>query len=631
MMKQRHLPSLLSRLLGLAALLVLLVGINALTSRLAWRSDLTAERAFTLSVGTRKILSDLTTPVQVRFYFNQSDEAMPMGLKNYAQNVNDLLGAMEEASGGKLQVERLDPEPDSAAEESAGLDGVDPQILPDGGRIYLGLAFFQDDRKTALPFLAPDRERLLEYDLVRAISSVTTAARPVLGLLTPLPTSPSPAMMSLMDRPPSVGIFFDELRRSFDVREIPFAAAEIPADIQALLVVHPREISEATQYAIDQFVLRGGRLVAFVDPMCVMDAAAANPAMRTPPPSVSTLSKLLPAWGVQFNPAEIVVDMQNVGSTRRGRAPGILALGPDAVDPDSAVSGSVGSLFLALAGAFQGDPATGVTKTTLVFSSPQSALSDPGFVQTSPEAVERDFKPTGVEYPLAIKLEGRFQTAFPQGRPRVTPEGQVALPDAASSPDPTAAPGLKEAAAPAVIYLVADADMLFDPLAVAEMTTPSGRPVIVPANGNLDLAQSMVEQVTGGDALSAVRSRATRDRPFTVVKRLQAEAEGKFREKIAELERGLSETQARLAALAQGKDPAQQLMLTPEQKAEIKAFKAKEAEAKKELREVRKTLRQEVESLEQRVKWINLLAMPLIVAAAGLFIALLRHRRQRAR
>jgi ABC-type uncharacterized transport system involved in gliding motility auxiliary subunit len=624
MMKNRKLPIPLAAGLGLIALFVFLTGINVLVSHWSGRVDLTAERAFTLSEGTRKILADLPAPVQVRFYFNQGDEAMPMGLKNYAQNVNDLLGAMQQAAGGNLQIQQLDPQPDSSAEESARLDGVDPQILPDGARIYLGLAFAQDDRKTALPFLAPDRERLLEYDLARAISSVTTAARPVLGLLTPLPTSPTPGMMSLIDRPPSAGVFFDELRRSFDLREIPFASEEIPADIKTLLVVHPREISEATQYAIDQFVLRGGRLVAFLDPMCVMDAAASNPAMRMPPPSVSTLSKLLPAWGVQFNPAEIVVDMQNVGSTRRGRAPGILALGPDSVDPDSVVSGNVGSLFLALAGAFQGEPAEGASRSTLVFSSPQSALSDPGFVQTSPEVVERDFKPTGVEYPLAIKLAGRFQTAFPQGKPRVTLEGQVAKPDAAPA-------RLKESAAPTEIYLVADSDMLFDPLAVAEMTTPSGRPVIVPANGNLDLAQSMVEQLAGGDALSAVRSRATRDRPFTVVKRLQAEAEAKFRDKIAELENGLSETQARLAALAQSQDPAQQLILTPEQEAEIKAFRAKEAAAKKELKEVRKTLRREVESLEQRVKWINILAMPLLVAVGGLIIAFYRHRRQRAR
>jgi ABC-type uncharacterized transport system involved in gliding motility auxiliary subunit len=631
MMKNRKLPIPVAAGLGLIALFAFLLGVNVLVSHWSWRVDLTAERAFTLSEGTRKILADLPAPVQVRFYSNQGDEAMPMGLKNHAQNVNDLLGAMQQAAGGKLEVQQLDPQPDSAAEESARLDGVDPQILPDGGRIYLGLAFSQDDRKTALPFLAPDRERLLEYDLARAVSSVTTAVRPVLGLLTPLPTSPTPGMMSLIDRPPSAGVFFDELRRSFDLKEIPFASEEIPADIKTLLVVHPREISEATQYAIDQFVLRGGRLVAFLDPMCVMDAAASNPAMRMPPPSVSTLSKLLPAWGVQFNPAEIVVDMQNVGSTRRGRAPGILALGPDSVDPDSVVSGNVGSLFLALAGAFQGEPAEGASKSTLVFSSPQSALSDPGFVQTSPEVVERDFKPSGVEYPLAIKLEGRFKSAFPSGKPRVTPEGQAALPDAATSPDPTAPPGLKESVEPTAIYLVADADMLFDPLAVAEMTTPSGRPVIVPANGNLDLAQAMVEQLAGGDALSAVRSRATRDRPFTVVRRLQAEAEGKFRGKIAELENGLSETQARLAALAQSKDPAQQLILTPEQEAEIKAFRAREAAAKKELKEVRKTLRREVESLEQRVKWINILAMPLLIAAGGLIIALWRHRRQRAR
>jgi ABC-type uncharacterized transport system involved in gliding motility auxiliary subunit len=187
---------------GLAAMLVLLVGINVVVSRVQWRADLTEERAFTLSEGTRQILADLKSPVQVRFYYSQSDEAMPMGLKNYAQSVNDLLDAMESASGGKLQIQRLDPSPDSDAEDSARLDGVDPQVFPDGDRIYLGLGFSQLDRKSALPFLAPDRERLLEYDMARAINAVTNAERPVIGLLTPLATSPTPPMV-MMERPPS--------------------------------------------------------------------------------------------------------------------------------------------------------------------------------------------------------------------------------------------------------------------------------------------------------------------------------------------------------------------------------------------------------------------------------------------
>jgi ABC-type uncharacterized transport system involved in gliding motility auxiliary subunit len=443
-------------------------------------------------------------------------------------------------------------------------------------------------------------------------------------LLTPLPTSPVPPMM-MMERPPSAAVFFDELRRSFEVKEVPFGTDEIPADIQTLVVVHPRGISDATEYAIDQFVLRGGKLVAFLDPMCVMDAPPGGPMMGMAPPSTSTLGKLLPAWGVEFNTSEVVVDMQNVGNTRRGRAPGILALGPDALDPDAVVTGSVDSLFMALAGAYQGEAPDGVTRTPIVFSSAQSELSNPSFVQSSPQMVESNFKATGVEYPLALKLEGTFKTAFPDGKPKVPVEGE------APSPETDAAPGLTESAEPTSIYLVGDADMLFDPLAVAEVPTPFGRPVLMPANGNIDLAQSMIEQLAGGDELASVRSRASRDRPFTVVKRMQAEAEGKFRDKISELENGLNETQARLAELERSKDAGQQFILTPEQQAEIQAFREKEAETKKELKEVRKTLRREVEALEQRVKWTNILAMPLVVAGAGLVIALIRHRRQRAR
>jgi ABC-type uncharacterized transport system involved in gliding motility auxiliary subunit len=458
---------------------------------------------------------------------------------------------------------------------------------------------------------------------------VTNARKPLVGLLTPLATGPLPGMM--MERVPSAGVFFEELRRAFEVREIPFDTAGIPAEIGTLVVVHPRQISEATEYAIDQFVLRGGKLVAFLDPMCAMDTPPGGPMAGMAPPSVSTLGKLLPAWGVRFDTSEIVVDMQNVGNTRRGRAPGILALGPDALDTDSVVTGGVDSLFMALAGAYQGEAPEGLARTVLVFSSRQSELADPSFTQSSPQMVERNFKPSGAEYALAVKLEGKFKTAFPQGQPGTVPGSPEAAPGTEPPPDPGAAPGLQASSAPTTVYLVGDVDMLFDPLAVAEVPTPFGRPVAVPANGNIDLAQSMIEQLAGGDELAAVRSRASRDRPFTVVKRLQAEAEGKFRDKISELEQGLNETQARLAELERGKDAGQQFILTPEQQEEIKAFRRQEAGAKKELKEVRKTLRREVDALEQRVKWSNILAMPLIVAAAGLLIAFFRHRRQSAR
>jgi ABC-type uncharacterized transport system involved in gliding motility auxiliary subunit len=630
-MKHRNYETPLYALAAVAAVLVLLLGANFIVSKLKWRADLTEERAFTLSEGTRKVLAGLKAPVQVRFYCTQSDEAMPMGLKNYGQAVEDLLDAMRTASGGKLQVQKLDPTPDSDAEDSARLDGIEPQVFPNGDRIYFGLGFSQLDRKSALPFLSPDRERLLEYDSVRAINAVTSAEKPVLGLLTPLPTAAPSPMMGMMNRPPSAGVFLDELRRSFEVREVPFTTEEIPADIKTLLVVHPREISEPAQYAIDQFILRGGQLVAFLDPMCVMDSQSAPMMGMQPPPSVSTFSKLLPAWGLNFNTSEIVVDMQNVGNTRRGRAPGILALGPDSIDPDSVVTGDVDSLFMALAGTFQGDPAEGLQRTSLVFSSKQSALFDPGFTQTSPEAVEREFKPTGVDYPIAIKLEGKFKTAFPAGKPKAVPEGQPQMPDAATSPDPNEPPGLKESKEAGVVYLVGDVDMLFDPLAVAEVPTPFGQPVMVPANSNLNFAQSMAEQLSGGSELASVRSRASRDRPFTVVKRMQAEAESKFRDKISGLERGLQEAQGRLAQLEVNKEAGQQFILTPEQQAEIKSFRKKEAETKKELKDVRKTLRRAVEALEQRVKWTNILAMPLLVAAAGCLIAVYRHRRQSAR
>ncbi|HWL54396.1 MAG TPA: GldG family protein, partial [Chthoniobacteraceae bacterium] len=309
---KKSVQSLLYSTLGLVAVFMVIVAVNYLAGRVPKRIDLTEEKAYTLSDGTRSILSRLPSPIQIRLYATRN-ETIPPQLRLYVQQVEDLLEEIRQASNGRVEIQKLDPEPDSEAEDSARLDGVEGQALPNGEQLYLGLSVSLLDHKEAIPFLSPERERLLEYDIARAISRVITEEKPVVGVMSPLPLAGMPnAPMMMMQMPQGQQepwVFYSELQRDFTVREIPLTADSIPEEVKVLLVIHPRGISEATEYALDQFVLRGGKLIAYLDPSAVTDEAQGG-GMPGSPSEGSNLEKLLSAWGITFDSTQTVADME---------------------------------------------------------------------------------------------------------------------------------------------------------------------------------------------------------------------------------------------------------------------------------------------------------------------------------
>src|SRR5256714_8994284 len=318
-------------------MLVLLVVINVIGAQAKQRVDLTSDRAYTLSAGTRAILAKIDTPVQVRFYCTRGGNAMPPALKNYARRVEDLLGEYQQAAKGKIEIRKLDPEPDSDAEGSARLDGVQPQLVQNTEQIYLGLSVSMLDQKETIPFLAPARERLLEYDVSRAIARTINPQRPVIGVMSALQVAGrvAPRQMMPQQQNEQPWVLYSELKRDFDVRTIELTADKIPDEIKLLLVIHPKGISETAQFAIDQFVLRGGKLVAFLDPDSVLDSQAAG---TMPAPSSSSLEKLLKAWGLAFDTTNVVADLNHMGRTQQGRTPAVLALTDDALNRDDVLT-----------------------------------------------------------------------------------------------------------------------------------------------------------------------------------------------------------------------------------------------------------------------------------------------------
>jgi ABC-type uncharacterized transport system involved in gliding motility auxiliary subunit len=625
-MQKKTLQTGLFSVIGVAAMLLILVAINFIAGQVKQRVDLTAERAYTLSAGTKAILAKLDTPVQIRFYASQSAEGMPVFLKTYAQQVDDLLGEYRQNARGLIQIQKLDPEPDSDAEDSAKLEGVEPQMLSNGERVYLGMSVSLLDQKEAIPFLSPERERLLEYDISRAIARVMKPDKPVIGVLSSLPVMGVDARMPMQEQGEPPWVLIEELKRDFSVKEIEPAATTIPADVKVLLVIHPKEVSEATQYALDQFVLRGGKLIAFLDPMAALDPQTASAGFGSPP-SRSSLDRLLKAWGVTFEDSKVLADLDFVARTAQGRAPAVLALNEKAMNKDDIATADAGNLFVVFGGVFGGTPAQGLKETVLLHSSKDSELVDPMMARMSGEEIATSFKPSGTEYPLAVRLSGKFKTAFPEGKPKPP----ATEPNEKKEETPAPETALKESKQETTVVLIGDSDMIQDRVAVRQLGNPFGQRMFMPANGNLAFAQNVIDQLTGDSNLIGVRSRASRERPFTVVKKMQADAEASYRSKIKELEEGLADTQRKIGQLQSGKQEGQRFILSPQQQEELANFRKKEVEAKTQLKEVRKKLRADIDSLENRIKWLDISGMPALVALTGLVFALVKRKRSAAR
>ena len=623
-MKQTKIQTLLFSTAGVGLAFVAITGLNLLFSPVRARLDLTADGLHTLSEGSRKILSKIDSNVEVRLYVSRGENRMPSALKNYAQTVEDLLQEFRAASGGKITIKRLDPEPDSDAEDTAKLDGIEPVSLGQmgGDPLYFGMAVSLAPETKAIPFLSPQREKLLEYDIARVISQVIATNKPVLGVMTPLPVLGGPAMnpmMMQMGRQPQQQqpwITFSELKRDFTVESVPMETESIPDKIQVLMVVHPKDISEKAQYAIDQFILRGGKLIAFLDSQCITDNRNPNP-MGLNLGGGSSLPKLLEKWGIGMDTSKVVADrtFSRELQGRDGRpqpVPAFLFLNADGVNRDDAVTGQSDNLWLPFAGGFTGKPAEGLRADVLLKSSQDSQLVDGMTSQFNGAKILDDFAPSRTNYPLAVRLSGKFKTAFPDGKPGATN-----------------ATTLKEAKTDTVVYLFGDVDFLNDAYSV-EVNPMLG--MAMPRNGNLALVQNLVEQASGDVNLVGARGRASVSRPFTVVQKMEAEARARYQGKIEGLNRKVEELQSKLNDVQiKQEGNTSKIILTKDQQDAIANFKKQQVDARKDLRKERRNLDVDVKNLENRVKWLNIAAMPLLVSAVGIALAIARKNRTNAK
>jgi len=629
---------------GVLGMAVVLIAVNVISSSVNFRGDLTEENLYTLSAGTKAILEKMDTPVTIRFYYSKDAAQMPVFLKNYAQRVQDLLKEYREASGGKITIQKLNPKPDSDAEDSANLDGVHGQSGGlTGDQIYLGLAISCLDETVPIPFLSPDRENLVEYDVTRALYRVLNPEKPILGVMSSLGVmgkEMNPMMrMQGMGQPKPPWVAIAELKRDFEVREVNTDVEEIDEDINVLMLVHATNLSDKALFAIDQFVLRGGKLLAFLDPMSMVEAQERPQMgpMQQMPPGASTLGVLLDAWGVEFETEKVVADLLYM--TRiQGRGgqpqsmPTVLSLPEKSVAEDDPATNQLESLLYAFGGVFTGDGADGLKKAVLISTSEETQLVEKFMAQMPGEHIVKDFKPEGRELALSVRLTGKFRTAFPEGKPGDDKDDDKVDGDDAEEKkkdeeqEKPAPDHLTESTKGGAVVLVGDSDMVHDHFCIRKQSF-FGQEIISPMNDNLTLVQNLIEQLSGDSNLISIRSRGAMSRPFLRVQKMKTEAEQKYRDRIKALEDEVSEVQRKINELQREKSKDQRFILSKEQKEAVAKFRQKEAETKQELKKLRKKFRRDIDSLENTLKWANIALMPFLVSISGIALAIVKRRR----
>jgi len=613
---------------GLALLLVIIGAADLIVSNLRLRVDLTGEKLYTLSHGSKQILKQLPNDVVLKFYFSSSSAEMPMGLKTYADQVQDLLKEYEIASKGHVTLEAYDPKPDSDSEEWAQRYGIEPQqTSPFGQPVYFGLVAVCGESEQVIPGFNPRTEATLEYDITRLITRVAWPEKPVIGVMSSLSVlggAQNPMMMMQRRQPRDEGwTAFKDLRKDYTVREVKTDAEEIEADVKTLIVIHPKELTDKTLFAIDQFVLRGGRLIVCVDPFSIADFESnqQNQQMMMQMgggggAGPSTLGKLFDAWGITFDTAKVVADMNCATKLNSGNGsvednPAFLSLSEANLSKGDLLTAQLSQVMLPFAGAFSSNTPKELTFTPLITSSSDGAcLIDQMNAQFGMSAMRAQLKPDGTQRVLAARLQGTFKSAFPKGL---------------GGADTNAAPNHLTSGT-STVMVFGDADFLNDRFCVQVMNTLFGN-IAQPINDNLTLFGNTVEQFAGRSELIGVRSRGQFNRPFAKVDALEAKAMRKWQAEAERLEAALQETQQRLSALQQKKTGNERMILSKEQQSELEQFRKTQVETRKQLKEVRKNLNSEIEHLGLTLKVVNIALIPLFVIGFGIFHGLRRRKR----
>ncbi len=639
---------------GILLLLGILVLANSLSQALFGRFffDLTKERLYSLSDGSRNIIASIQTPITLKFYFSKNESANYPALAVYGSRVRDLLREYQRVSKGKVKLEIADPMPDSEEEEWAQKYGLTPIPTRTGEQLFFGaVGVSAEGKEEAIPLFNLGREELLEYDLTKLIYNLNQSKKPVIGIISSLKVEGSTPPGMPPGMPPGVTtgsepwFFIDQLNQVADVKHLELDTAEIPSDVSVLLLIHPRGISELTTYAIDQFVMRGGRLFAFVDPWCQMDEPTSNPedpmqAMHAD--RSSDLNRLFSSWGVELQPKKVIGDPKIATKVNTGRGNAYqnfilwLSLTGANMDSEDSVTAQLENVVLLWPGALEIKKVDGITVTPLLKTSESAHLFQEKDYQSGvgdPESILKSYNPDHREYILAARITGKLKSAFPNGKPAAkkedsaTEEGEESkgVDEVAETPINGAA-HLPQSKDISNVVVVADADFLADRFSVAAQNV-FGAKMYSLLNDNSVFVQNVTENLAGSNDLISIRSRGQFSRPFTKVQEIEQSAEERWRNEEELLQMRLQQANQRLTEL-QSSGPGSgaevgggNAVFDEAILSEIRKFREERKEAQSRLREVRRNLRADKERLGDVLFMLNTFLVPAILIVVSVYAA----------
>ena len=631
----------IAALVALAAAVVLFVAVNIIADRTlnTTRIDLTQNHLYTLSPGTRATLAKIDEPVVLRFYYSPrlGDEIPSYAI--YAQRVREMLEEYAALAHGKIDLQVLNPEPFSPTEDRAvafGLQGV--PIDQGGEQVYFGLAATNstDDQKT-IPFFQPERERFLEYDLSKLIFGLAHPKKTVVGLITTLPLE-GDIMAAMRGAPMVPYVVIDDLRQVSDVHTLSTEIDKVPDDVDVLMIAHPQHLSDKTLYAIDQFVMKGGRALVFLDPDS--QTQRMHPSQLNPPgaPLDSELDKLLSAWGVEMVPKMVAGDREAARKVNAGTGSRVIAadyvawltLPRHDLNPEDPITGNLSQITMATAGVLQPRAGAKTTMTPLISTSADSEEIPVEKVQGTPDiqALLRDFKPGGKRLVLAAHVTGPADTAFPDGPPKEEKkEADKSAAKEPPKPEPALPPQIKTAAQPINLVIVADTDILEDRFWV-QVQDFFGQRVQVPVANNSDFVSNAVDTLAGGGDLVGLRSRGTSARPFELVQNIQRVADDRYQATAKDLQDKLKDTEAKIKELRDQSGKAPVAQGASETQA-LENFRTQMIQTRQQLRKVQLAEREDINHLKAWIEFFNIGAIPILVGIAALIIGLVRIERRK--
>jgi ABC-type uncharacterized transport system involved in gliding motility auxiliary subunit len=616
--------------IGYSTLAVLVVAlIVAVIASNVWlrgaRLDLTANGLYTLGNGTRAVLKDIKEPIDLYFFFSNDSTKNLQQLRAYANRVRETLEEFAaNTPDGRLVLHVVDPVQFSEDEDRAEQFGLQAANIGAGGEsVYFGLAGSNSIGKSdTIAFFDPRKEMFLEYDLARLVYNLSNTKKTVVGLLTSAPIGGG--FDPLTQQPSQPWVVVEQARKLFDVRTLPPNVLKIDDDVSVLWIVHPSMLDDTTLYAIDQFVMRGGRALIFVDPHAEILAGGGQEGPGAAQ-ATSSLDKLFAAWGVKFDPRSVVADNRYAlsigGRARPVRHIGLLGLDAEAMSTEDVITQGLNSVNVGVAGHFELADGASAKLTPLLHSSPESELmpTDRFQLLADPGELLQNFTPGGKEQVIAARLSGPLKSAFPDGAPKA--EGRDAPVDAALSATHLASTDN------ANLVLVADVDILSDRMWVQAQNFLGQRVVSAFAN-NGDFVFNALDNLSGSAALIGLRSRATYTRPFTKVEELRRNADVQFRATEERLQAELRDTEKKLGDLQAARKDSSSLMMSPEQQAEVQKFLDEQVRIRQELRNVRRNLDRDIDNLGTALKILNIALVPLLLTVVALTAVFLKRRRK---